>query len=204
MGLTELGEAVGRGQDEQVRDPLFLHDEIGFDPRRPMWFHAECDANSVWNPATSNDRISPSSKHWKRRRRFHPLLQHDREGRLEVGAGLGFVNTAVVLAVQTSLSWQRRGVATASTMFFRVIGGTLGVGFLGAWLGHALGDCPGVTSEMINALLGPEHGVNLPADLLTGQTLALQSVLAPIFWVIAALGATFFGLSFAFPNIAMA
>ena len=44
------------------------------------------------------------------------------------GVGLGFANTPLVIAVQSSVPWNRRGVATASTMFFRTIGGTLAVG----------------------------------------------------------------------------
>src|SRR5262249_30253740 len=41
------------------------------------------------------------------------------------GIGMGFANTAQVIAVQTSVSFKERGVATASTMFFRSIGGTI-------------------------------------------------------------------------------
>src|SRR5690349_17207279 len=44
------------------------------------------------------------------------------------GVGLGLANTALLIAVQTSVEWRQRGVATASTMFARTIGGTLAVG----------------------------------------------------------------------------
>src|SRR5206468_1615126 len=54
------------------------------------------------------------------------------------GIGLGFANTALLIAVQTSVAWRQRGVATASTMFFRTIGGTLAVGALGGVLASAL------------------------------------------------------------------
>ncbi|HUJ24810.1 MAG TPA: MDR family MFS transporter, partial [Myxococcales bacterium] len=50
------------------------------------------------------------------------------------GAGLGFANTSLLIAVQTSVDWRQRGVATASTMFARTIGGTLAVGALGGVL----------------------------------------------------------------------
>src|SRR2546430_3792251 len=39
------------------------------------------------------------------------------------GIGLGLANTALLIAVQTSVEWRQRGVATASTMFARTIGG---------------------------------------------------------------------------------
>src|SRR5438067_2458466 len=54
------------------------------------------------------------------------------------GVGLGLANTALLIAVQTSVEWRQRGVATASTMFARTIGGTLAVGALGAILSAAL------------------------------------------------------------------
>ncbi len=117
------------------------------------------------------------------------------------GVGLGFVNTAQILAVQTSVPWQRRGVATASTMFFRVIGGTLAVGFLGAWLAHALGGQNGISQDVINALLGPARGATLaPADLARLMT-TLKSALSPIFWVIFGLGTAFFGTGVLFPEV---
>src|SRR5262249_58295228 len=54
------------------------------------------------------------------------------------GLGLGFANTALLIAVQTSVEWRQRGVATASTMFARTIGGTLAGGGPGAVLSAAL------------------------------------------------------------------
>src|SRR3989454_12019386 len=53
------------------------------------------------------------------------------------GVGLGLANTALLIAVQTSVEWRQRGVATASTMFARTIGGTLAVGAPGALLSSA-------------------------------------------------------------------
>src|SRR6202041_2118601 len=77
------------------------------------------------------------------------------------GAGLGLANTALIIAVQTSVAWEQRGVATASTMFFRTIGGTLTVGVLGNILARALARDTSVPADAANALLGPEHGRSL-------------------------------------------
>jgi EmrB/QacA subfamily drug resistance transporter len=116
------------------------------------------------------------------------------------GIGLGLVNTSLMISVQTSVPWERRGVATASTMFFRSIGGTLGVGFLGAWLAVQLAGQAGITQEIINALLGPEHGASLPAADLGHLTAALKGAIEPIFWVLFALGACFLGGGLAYPG----
>src|SRR5438067_3162081 len=81
------------------------------------------------------------------------------------GVGLGLANTALLIAVQTSVEWRQRGVATASTMFARTIGGTLAVGALGAILSAALLRGGSVASDAADRLLGPEHGAGLDPDL---------------------------------------
>src|SRR2546430_7621688 len=42
------------------------------------------------------------------------------------GIGLGLANTALLIAVQTSVEWRQRGGANASNMFARTIGGKNG------------------------------------------------------------------------------
>lgn len=54
------------------------------------------------------------------------------------GLGMGPASLTYILGVQNVVKWNRRGVATGSVIFFRVIGGALGVGFLGATLGWQL------------------------------------------------------------------
>lgn len=125
-------------------------------------------------------------------------------GTAGLGVGLGLVNTASILAIQTRVPWQRRGIATASNMFFRIIGGTLAVGFLGGYLALALAEKPGVTHAAINALLGPEHGAGLAPETLAMLTEALKGVLAPIFWLVAVMGGTFFAVAVAFPKLELA
>lgn len=49
-----------------------------------------------------------------------------------IGAGVGPTNSLFVLAVQNAFPPQRLGTVTSSTMFFRQMGGTLGVAVFGA------------------------------------------------------------------------
>jgi len=49
-----------------------------------------------------------------------------------VGAGLGLVNSPTVVAVQSVVGWERRGVVTGTNMFARSIGSAVGVAALGA------------------------------------------------------------------------
>ena len=48
------------------------------------------------------------------------------------GLGLGPASLCFLLAPQEAVSWQQRGNITSSVMFFRTIGGAVGVGLLGA------------------------------------------------------------------------
>jgi EmrB/QacA subfamily drug resistance transporter len=102
-----------------------------------------------------------------------------------MGLGMGLANTALIIAVQESASWQERGVATASTMFFRTIGGAVAVGALGAILAAGMGDH--VPAPLLNQLLGPEHGRRLDPSLLAQLSGALQGGLRHVFDVIAAM-----------------
>ncbi len=51
-----------------------------------------------------------------------------------VGAGLGFASSVFILSVQNAVPWNLRGVATATTQFFRTMGGTVGVALMGTIL----------------------------------------------------------------------
>ncbi|MFL5663093.1 MAG: MDR family MFS transporter [Ktedonobacteraceae bacterium] len=113
---------------------------------------------------------------------------------LLIGCGLGLASTAFVLAVQNAVPWNLRGVATASTQFFRTIGGTVGIAVMGtilniqmAWrfppifahFAAATARLPKNVAEA-NVLLTPDVRASLPLDFLH----QLQSALAQsLFWV---------------------
>jgi MFS family permease len=115
------------------------------------------------------------------------------------GLGLGFANTALIIAVQSSVPWQRRGIATASTLFFRTIGGTLSVGVLGGVLVAALSRA-GIEPALAEKLLGPERAQLDPA-LVAGAAGALAGGMRVIFWAVAGLAGLAFAVSLAFPNV---
>jgi len=117
------------------------------------------------------------------------------------GVGLGIANTALLIAVQTSVEWRQRGVATASTMFARTIGGTLAVGVLGGILASALSADPSIPPDAADRLLGPEHGAGLDPSVLRALSLSLQSGLATVFWLIAGIAAAAAAISLMFPDL---
>ncbi|MFO0890250.1 MAG: MFS transporter [Isosphaeraceae bacterium] len=112
-------------------------------------------------------------------------------GLVVVGMGMGPMSLSFILSVQNAVDWGQRGVATGSILFFRTIGGAIGVGILGgalAWeLGHFL-NTAGATGIDIAAALRPEtHSLLRPADLVLVQE-GLGSSLRDVFLQMLALG----------------
>ena len=115
---------------------------------------------------------------------------------------MGLANTPLMIAVQENAAWHERGVATASTTFFRSIGGAVAVGALGAIIATNLGDA--ATGDTVNALLGPDHGRLLPPEVLATVSGRLADGLARVFDVVAAMSVLAVVVAMLFPNTRIA
>lgn len=115
-----------------------------------------------------------------------------------LGLGMGFSNIPLLFSVQSSVEWNRRGSATASTLFFRTIGGTIAVGVMGAILAKGFLRDPLLPPSVANELMGPSHGENVAPELLARLSDAMDWSLHRIFFYSAgiALLALLFGLFF--------
>jgi EmrB/QacA subfamily drug resistance transporter len=96
-----------------------------------------------------------------------------------LGVGLGTVSMPILILVQSSVSWQQRGSATALLQFSRTIGGAIGVAAMGVLLmsrirteGARLGVPASATANPLDAAGGA-----------VGRTLLSGGVEA-VFWVI--------------------
>jgi EmrB/QacA subfamily drug resistance transporter len=116
-----------------------------------------------------------------------------------MGAGMGLVTTAMLIAVQDAVDWNERGVATSSSMFFRTIGGAIVVGVLGGLLAKSLGGA--VPESDLAKMLGPERALGIPKEKLASYAEALGTAMGPLFVVIAACAAVALGIGFAFPAV---
>ncbi|MGY2700862.1 MDR family MFS transporter [Nocardioides sp. HB32] len=75
-----------------------------------------------------------------------------------MGLGFGLVASPSVIAAQSSVTWQHRGVATGSTMFARSVGSAVGVAVFGAIangvvasrLGRGVPDLEHLTPDVLN------------------------------------------------------
>jgi MFS family permease len=121
-----------------------------------------------------------------------------------IGLGLGFSSTSYLVSVQNAVPWRRRGVATSSVVFFRTVGGALGVAVMGALLNASLGERYRAAVDRAaggdeglrrllsdpNALLQPAVRSRIPEAAYSELAGALAASLSPAFWVL-----LFFGLS---------
>jgi EmrB/QacA subfamily drug resistance transporter len=125
------------------------------------------------------------------------------------GFGMGIANTPLVIAVQSSVGFSQRGVATASTMFFRNIGGTVAVGVMGVVLARSLlagalvagaGQDDRGGAALVARILGPERRSVAPAVLaaISGD-LALG--LSRVLWLVSGLAIAASAVAWLFPVV---
>jgi EmrB/QacA subfamily drug resistance transporter len=109
-----------------------------------------------------------------------------------LGVGLGLCTTAMLVAVQGSVAHGERGAATASTVFFRTVGGAVGVAVMTAVLAAAL---PSFSEAQ--SLLDPARRALAHAPAGSG---ALASGLSGVFTLVAGFGLMALYVSFRFPR----
>jgi MFS family permease len=90
-----------------------------------------------------------------------------------IGTGMGPASLSFLLVVQSTVNWHQRGAATGAVIFFRTIGGAIGVGLLGGLLGRKVGSLllhAGAGGIDVSVALRPETHVMLePAQLALVQ-----------------------------------
>ena len=99
-------------------------------------------------------------------------------GSLVMGFGMGFLSTAAIVIIQDIVGWAERGSATASNLFARNLGSTLGASVLGAALNVSLARGGAVSAEQIRRLL--DGGAQAIGD--GGVRVALGRSLHVTFW----------------------
>jgi EmrB/QacA subfamily drug resistance transporter len=125
-------------------------------------------------------------------------------GSLVMGLGMGFVSNAAIMIIQNSAAWAERGSATASNVFSRNLGSTLGAAILGAVLNtsltHGQSNGGAVNSDQIKQLLDHTCGAAAEASI----RLALDQSLHVTFWAIFVVAAATLLLSTLVPAVSLA
>jgi len=97
-----------------------------------------------------------------------------------IGAGFGFVSVVTILAAQSAVGWEQRGVVTGANQFARNIGGTMGVPIAGAlFAGYIMASAAAGLDP--NAILALESRATLPPTSLELLQLKLSEALRGVF-----------------------
>jgi len=109
-------------------------------------------------------------------------------GSLIMGFGMGLVSVSALVLIQEIVDWSQRGSATASNLFSRNLGSTLGATVLGAVLNRGLAQATGgrsINSDQLRQL------IETPPGSMSGEVLrlAMQHALNLTFWAMFALSA---------------
>ncbi|MCA1029873.1 MFS transporter [Bacillus timonensis] len=113
-------------------------------------------------------------------------------GSFMIGVGMGFTTTSFIVSIQSTVTWQMRGIATAANMFMRTLGGTVGAALLGGILNSKLQSyieskdlTNEVTVDTANVLLNEDERNQLSfavkSVLQDGLTLSLHTVYWAVF-----------------------
>jgi EmrB/QacA subfamily drug resistance transporter len=156
---------------------------IGF--RAPVVLGSAVTALALGTLAWATDGVTADQSLWPMRLAMAGL-----------GFGMGFATTALLLAVQTSVEADRRGVATALQLFSRSIGGAIGVGALGAVFSAIVSGS--MSEDTVASLLDPHARGGAVVDPTIAAGLAAG--LTPLFRVLAALGLANLVLVFFYPR----
>ncbi len=124
-------------------------------------------------------------------------------GSTVMGFGMGFLSTAAIVIIQDSVAWAQRGSATASNIFSRNLGSTLGATVLGTVLNYGLAhpvSGPAVSSDQLRRLLDAPDSLGALADAVRT---ALGQSLHITFWGIFAIAVLTLLLSLLVPRVAL-
>jgi EmrB/QacA subfamily drug resistance transporter len=122
-------------------------------------------------------------------------------GSLVLGLGMGLTSVSSLVLIQELVDWSQRGSATASNLFARNLGSTLGATALGAILNYGLthaNNGKAVTSDQLRQLLDAPAGT-MSADTAIG--LALQQSLNLTFWAMLLISLTIVFLALLVPPV---
>jgi EmrB/QacA subfamily drug resistance transporter len=100
-----------------------------------------------------------------------------------VGIGMGFCNQTFLVAVQSSVGWSERGIATASILFQRTIGMSLGAAIGGAILNFGVARYAPEAGDTLDRLLEQGRRSGLGANVIAQLSEAIANALHDVYIV---------------------
>jgi MFS family permease len=104
-------------------------------------------------------------------------------GAVLIGIGMGVCNIVFLLVVQGSVGWSERGIATASALFTRTIGQTIGAGLAGAILNFSISRRAPDIVDALDLLLEASRREGLDAQHIARMVEAVATSLHDVYIV---------------------
>ncbi len=120
-------------------------------------------------------------------------------GSLMMGLGIGFSSPAFLVSIQASVGWEERGAATASIMFMRVLGQSLGAAIFGAIVNLGLSERLPHAGSAVNRLLEPALRRSLGAQEIARLGTAVAAAIHEVYLIIIGIAAATLLVSLFFP-----
>ncbi|GIP40918.1 MFS transporter [Paenibacillus sp. J31TS4] len=131
-------------------------------------------------------------------------------GSFILGIGMGLTATTFIVSIQNSVQWTERGVATASHMFMRILGNTVGAALLGGLLNSRMTAYLAETEsrtglslhlDLANDLLDPVKKAALDPQLVSLVQEGLVVSLHNVYWGVFGFACLSLLLVLLFPSI---
>ena len=106
-------------------------------------------------------------------------------GAFLVGVGMGFCNTTLVVATQSSVAWQQRGAATSLSLFMRMLGQSAGAALYGALLNLGVARNAPELAAVVDRVLRPESRRAIPPEQLERLTGVMADALHDVYLIAA-------------------
>jgi hypothetical protein len=120
-------------------------------------------------------------------------------GAFVVGLGMGFGNTAFVVAAQTSVAWNRRGIAVSMGLFMRMLGQALGAALFGGIFNAAMATRLPGAADVVEHLMQESERAGLDPHVVARLAEAVAQSVHLFYWVAAALALVALALALLFP-----
>jgi hypothetical protein len=116
-----------------------------------------------------------------------------------IGLGMGFCATTFLVAVQGSVGWSERGMATSMNFFLRTVGQSLGAGIFGAIVNLGVFREIPEAGDIVNRLLLPGTRESLGPQAIANLGGAIAGALHDVYLIVAVLALAVLGLTLALP-----
>ncbi|WP_243293049.1 MDR family MFS transporter [Bacillus sp. FJAT-47783] len=112
-------------------------------------------------------------------------------GSFFIGVGMGLSTTSFIVSIQSAVKWNKRGIATATNMFMRNLGSTVGAALLGGIVNSQLAKY--LKSESVEAdmklnsthsLLNPQGASNMSEEMKSALQEGLNFALHHVYIVV--------------------